>query len=363
MFERMVETAPDALTWHDSDGTIRFASAAFGELFGHDPEAVRGRRLSEFVYPTDVDAIHEAHDELVGTGRRFCVSYRLRDDDGWYVWVESRGGTPADDDGPWYVVVTRDISARRSLLAALTVAPEILARHQDEMDREISFFTTVAHATRRPVTSILGFASLLRDQRHQMSEGRVAQLLERLAAAADDLAAIIDRGTTLGELSPPRRRTGDFGCRLKDAVSKVLEEIAAPDSPVEVDVDEHLAVAASREDVERLVDLLVTNAVMHTPVGTRVWISGQPGDSDVTITVEDDGPGVPDDDKELIFRPFRSAGSRADYNPGIGLGLAIVARTAAAYGGDAWVTDRAQGGAAFHVRLPLAPVAPEDLAD
>jgi signal transduction histidine kinase len=75
-------------------------------------------------------------------------------------------------------------------------------------------------------------------------------------------------------------------------------------------------------------------------------------DDGVEIIVEDDGPGVPDEDKEVIFEPFRQGSAAAT---GSGVGLALVARFAALHDGRAWVEDRPGGGASFHVTLAASP--------
>ena len=71
--------------------------------------------------------------------------------------------------------------------------------------------------------------------------------------------------------------------------------------------------------------------------------------------VEDDGPGVPTDLREVIFEPFRQGPTAAKSSPGTGIGLSLVARFAELHEGRAWVEDREGGGASFHVFLPSGP--------
>lgn len=67
------------------------------------------------------------------------------------------------------------------------------------------------------------------------------------------------------------------------------------------------------------------------------------------LTVEDEGRGVPDDLKPVVFEPFRHGGGSS---AGAGIGLSLVARFAELHGGRAWVEDRPGGGARFRVLLP-----------
>jgi signal transduction histidine kinase len=83
--------------------------------------------------------------------------------------------------------------------------------------------------------------------------------------------------------------------------------------------------------------------------------------SGALIVVEDDGPGVPEDERERIFEPFLQGSSPADHSPGVGVGLTLVARFAELHGGRAWVQDRPGGGASF--RVYLSGVAAGELAE
>jgi signal transduction histidine kinase len=111
--------------------------------------------------------------------------------------------------------------------------------------------------------------------------------------------------------------------------------------------------AHGREDLLfQAVRNLVENALVHTPAGTAVQIEVE---QPATIRVIDSGPGVPEDQRELIFRRFwRQDRRRSD---GAGLGLAIVARIVEAHGGKVAVGSSPDGGAVFQLDLvPARPV-------
>ena len=103
--------------------------------------------------------------------------------------------------------------------------------------------------------------------------------------------------------------------------------------------------------VERIIENLLANAVNHTPSGTKIMVSVEPQDGGVLIAVDDDGPGVADEQREAIFGIF-NRGTASDRVPGTGIGLSLVAQFTALHGGSAWVEESASGGASFRVFLP-----------
>ena len=108
---------------------------------------------------------------------------------------------------------------------------------------------------------------------------------------------------------------------------------------------------ADKNSLERAVRNLLDNADRHAGGPRRVEV--QRRDDAVVLAVDDAGPGVPVEDRERIFERFaRGAGAARRSLPGAGLGLAIVAETAARHGGAAWVADGPDGGARFCLSLP-----------
>ena len=98
--------------------------------------------------------------------------------------------------------------------------------------------------------------------------------------------------------------------------------------------------------------ILADNALAHSPGGTAVAVRIRPEGLDAVLTVEDQGPGIRDEDLPRLFERFW----RADNAPagGTGLGLSIAAWIVDAHGGTISAANRAEGGARFEVRLPTS---------
>jgi PAS domain S-box-containing protein len=248
----------------------------------------------------------------------------------------------------------REQDTAQQLAAALDrerAAAEQL-RAVDEM--KTTFLEAVSHDLRSPLTTVLGIALTL--ERSGGAGGlpaeEVADLLGRLSANARKLDRLLGDLLDLDRLArgslAPRRQVVDLGGLVRRVVEDAdvqQEHAVVVDAPT-------LRIAVDAPKVERIVENLVVNAAKHTQAGTAIWVRVQSQRDGVLLVVEDEGPGVPAQQREQVFQPFRKGRNVADHAPGSGIGLAVVAQFASLHGGRAWVQDRPGGGASFRVFLP-----------
>jgi two-component system osmolarity sensor histidine kinase EnvZ len=133
-------------------------------------------------------------------------------------------------------------------------------------------------------------------------------------------------------------------------LSAVLEEVAAgarrAGATVVLDVPEQLTLSLRADAVRRAITNLVDNARRHARHVTLGAASM--GTRNVQVTVDDDGPGIPPDRRESVFRPFESGAVG-----GTGLGLTIARDIVRAHGGDIMLEDSPLGGLRARIRLPV----------
>jgi signal transduction histidine kinase len=218
-----------------------------------------------------------------------------------------------------------------------------------------TFLQAVGHDLRAPLTAILGSASTLEHRGFALTEEERADLLARIGSSARRLDRLlsdlldIDR-LQRGIITPDRRPT-DVGALIERTMEEaglrehreVVVEVTGGTLTADVDAAK----------VERIVENLVANAEKHAAGAGPIVVRAQPSNDGLLLVVDDDGPGVPDDLKDVVFQPFKR-GPDAELLPGVGLGLSLVARFAELHGGRAWVEDRPGGGASFRVFLPGA---------
>jgi signal transduction histidine kinase len=218
----------------------------------------------------------------------------------------------------------------------------VLNRMLDSLQRsrnaERRFLADASHELRTPVTALLG------NVEYAARHGADAEVLADLRRDATRLARLVD---DLLALERQRATDSDFApLRLDQLAADAV--VAAGGPRVRAELPEPTWVRGDADALRRALDNLIENALVHGQGVVRVEVRRDPGNV-ALITVRDDGPGPPPADRERLFERFWR-GRDASERPGSGLGLSIVAATAARHGGAVEVD-----GSTFTVRLPAAP--------
>jgi signal transduction histidine kinase len=224
---------------------------------------------------------------------------------------------------------------------------------QERMQRDARFASAVSHELRSPLATLVSSVEVVGARRHEFERParEALDLLEsevtHLARLVEDLLEISRIEAGVADLVMEEVRAAEFVTRA--VASSVAERIS-------VDLDAVARDAVLRVDkrrLERVVSNLISNAKHHGGGVARVSLEHR--DGVVLICVEDDGPGVPADEREQIFEPFvRGRGARhRGVHGGAGLGLSLVAEHVRAHDGHVWVEERTNGGARFVVELPV----------
>ena len=144
----------------------------------------------------------------------------------------------------------------------------------------------------------------------------------------------------------------DLTALLKDRVTAAHIDAEARGIVLQMGETESMAVQGSGLLLERAVDNVLANAIKFSPVNGVVHIGLTMLDAQLELRIRDHGPGVPQDELDLLFRPF-FRGTNAAQADGHGLGLAIVQRVMQAHGGDVLARNADHGGLEIIMRLPL----------
>jgi len=246
-----------------------------------------------------------------------------------------------------------------ALLVSVLVTRRVLAPIAAAAMRERGMVAKASHELRTPASVILSSAEILEREGLVKPAGRdllrgIAEESQRLGRLSADLLTLVkDRAGDAEQqlaLNP-----GDVTEVARTAAERAKIMTAGSERTIETEISDRTLSAAI--DADRLLQLLlnlVENAIRHSPPGGTITIGVAAHDGRAELWVDDEGLGIPEEERELVFDPFyRSPRDRSSRDGGSGLGLAIARSIVVAHGGSLTAESSASGGARLVARIPL----------
>ena len=222
---------------------------------------------------------------------------------------------------------------------AIQAFNDMQASLRDHMRKRTQTVAAIAHDLRTPLTRL-----------RFRAEQAPAVVRDRMAADIEEMDALIAQAMAYvrGEATPERRERFDLAALAADCAGGFSETGAA----VTFDGGGDLPVEADPAALRRGLGNLIANAVKY---GGSARVTAFAGAGRAVVLIEDDGPGLADDQTEAVFEPFhRGERSRSRETGGAGLGLTVARQAARAHGGDVTLTNRSAGGLTARLELPLS---------
>ena len=243
----------------------------------------------------------------------------------------------------------------------ITALEAVLVAREAEGDANRAksvFLANMSHELRTPLNAIIGYAELVQEQ---ITDDGAADSddLGRIHASGHHLLGLVNQVLDLSRIEAGRLELE----RAEIDVAKLVMEVCDTLRPaaertrnrVDVDVEPVPALFLDPMRLRQIVTNLLANAVKFTQGGTIEVSVARSGDG-VRIRVRDNGPGIPKDRLEAIFKPFEQASTEVQRTyGGTGLGLAISRKLAREMGGDIVVDSAPGAGATFDVWFPRTP--------
>lgn len=270
--------------------------------------------------------------------------------------------------GALILMRVRDTERRRRLDEAVRFTNELASANLDleQRNEEMRHLVyMVSHDLNSPLASIGGFARRLTRGLDKGDEAIVRDSTERITRNIGTMRRLLDGVLVLNRASSntlqrERVQSTLLAQAVRDALSEALQAKSATLN-VKVETPDLICDAML---ITQSVQNLIENALKHgcPDPGMEVTLRFAREGGDVRITVSDQGPGVPIENREEVFRPFiRGPEARREGKEGLGIGLATVKAIVEKHGGRLWVEQDPCGGARFVIELPYADVAPDVL--
>jgi len=315
-FKTFVESSSDIIAHIDVDGTILYQSPAVEEIYGYDHEDIVGDNAFEYVHPNDMEKVAEEFYSILEDPEKDSgkVEYRVRDTDGEYIWTEAVGKDQRDTEAGGVVINERNITERK--------------RKEKRLEE---FARVVSHDLRNPLSVAEGRLELARKDCDSEHLDSVDDALDRMDTLIEDILTLSREGSSIDETE-----TVETGELIEDCWQNVETENATLVTELEQKIQ------TDPERFKQLCENLVRNAVEH-------------GDEEVTVNVgeldekdgfyvADDGPGIPEEEREDAFETGYSTSEQ-----GTGFGLRIVEQIVEAHGWEIEIKESQDEGARFEI--------------
>ena len=368
-FRDLAEVSSDWFWESDHNGRLTIISERFLAHTGLSWESVAGRSLNDLIEMGVVTVISPAWPELrrqiIRSQSRLTFEVMLHLKDGGHLRAAIAG--------------TRFLSSTGKVLGYRGTGHDITRQYDDaeklrlaygEAERanaaKSEFLANMSHELRTPMNAILGFAQLLLLPRAQPLDPSQTQYVQHIIDAGDHLLGLINQVLDLARIeaghldlsSEPLDMAAlaieclDMLAPLaeKRSIQMFLDERPVPPAPGDVPV---LVVLGDRVRLKQIVINLLSNAIKYNRSGGMVRLRlREQGVSHLTISIEDNGIGIPVDHLPKIFDPFHRVLASSQAAEGTGVGLAVTRRLVEAMNGSISVTSTEGEGSHFWFTIP-----------
>jgi PAS domain S-box-containing protein len=320
------------------------------------------QRFLSAVHPDDRARVQEIVGTSASTGDAFTFEHRAVKPDGTVVTLYSRGRVVMGEDGRAIRMlgIGHDITERkRAEEERLELVHEQAARREAEESNRMKdyFLATLSHELRTPLNALIGWTQVLKKStlddglRDKATEAIQRNVTIQAQLVSDILdVARIRSGAVSIEAQPTSIKT-----IIEGALDIMRPVIAEKQIEVVANLPDGAIVMGDARRLQQVCWNMLSNSAKFLDRGGFIAIAARLDGDAVELTIEDNGPGIPEDFLPYAFDQFRQADPTVTrQHGGLGLGLAISRDLVQLHGGTITAANRAQGGAVFTVRLPAA---------
>jgi two-component system sensor histidine kinase KdpD len=248
------------------------------------------------------------------------------------------------------------VGLKESVRRQTAAQAQLNARAETERIRS-TLLASISHDLRTPLAVMSGASSSLAESGERMSADERRALARSVFDQAREMSAHVDKVLQMTRLEAGAielERDWDSLGEIAGAVLRRLTHHAASHRIVVDLADDLPLLRVDAALIDQVLANLLENALRHTPSGTVVQLRARRIDSEVVVSVEDFGPGLPDEAIERLFDKFHRASAEGS-TAGMGLGLSICRAIVRLHGGRVWAERVSAGGLAFRFTLPVEP--------
>ncbi len=342
------------------DRKFKFVNDNFGRGSGRMVEEVIGINPMQLIHPEDRERVRENAIKMLKGERTAPYRYRIIAKDGHVRWT-LEGVSSIQFQGQRAVLgqsmdITERVLAEAKLGELYQQEKELRQVLESEVQRRIEFTRALVHELKTPLTPVLSSSELLSTVLHEEPWSSIARDIQR---GAQNLSRRIDELLDLARVESGTLKVHLHSVELLELLVSVVDEMSTVASSngqaLALEVNAALPpVWADEERLRQVLMNLLVNATKFTPEGGRIVVRAREKDQCMLVEVQDNGPGIPEEAQQRLFKPYYRQTSDREHLSGLGLGLALCKNLVELQGGQIWVNSQQGAGSIFGFSVPKA---------
>lgn len=336
-YRLIAENMNDLIGILDSNGNLLFASPSVEHVLGYHPEYYKNNNPFENIHPEDIDSVSRKFAEMIQTKQTTQGEFRYLHRNGNWVLIEVNW-TPVNGNNnevEHIVAVARDITEKRR-------AEEQL-RKTEKLTIVGQLAAGVAHEIRNPLTTVKGFIQLFKQNNEKLES------LDIILSEVNRIEHIINEFLSFAKTPPFKVKTVEMTALLVEVKQLVESKVPSKGVNLLFEWEENLLpVKCDPFQIIQVLVHLITNSIDASLKGGIIKIKVSSEDSNLLISVMDNGIGIPDERLQKLGEPFYS-----NKEKGTGLGLMLCSRIIKEHNGTITFKSKVNQGTTVEIRLPF----------
>lgn len=341
-FRMLADNIPNLAWMANPDGYITWYNSRWYEFTGTTPKQMKGWGWQSVHEPDTLPKVLHQWNKSIKNGTVFEMVFPLKGADGEYRTFLTRVVPIRDEKGKiirWFGSNT-DITKQKEL-----------ERQKDD------FLGIASHELKTPVTSIKAYGQVLERIFQKRGDSASVELLSKMGTQVDRLTSLIEDLLDVTKIQSGRLKFNDNYFDFNVLVEEIVEELQRTTDRHKIITELSMPkkIHGDRDRTGQVISNLISNAIKYSPKSDKIIIKSQQDGTNVTLSVQDYGIGIPKEKQSRVFEQFfRVSGDREITFPGLGLGLYVSSEIVKREGGRIWVNSIKGKGSTFCFSLPIS---------
>ena len=355
--QNLINNISDVLMEGDIDGTITFISPQIYDIIGHQPKELIGIKFLELIHSEEKLIYEKLINITPKAGSKTSMELRILHKKGYYVPISIKGSTEEINNKLKIFVVISDITEKRKIDEMMNSEIKKL-KELDQIRSDL--IRRISHELKTPLISIFSGSQYLLEHSNDKFKDQTQSIIQLIHMGGYRLKSLVDNliltySIESNELNLNLKRENIIQI-IKNCIEDIVFQAKKRQIFISIELLKELYIEVDKSTIKRAISNIISNAVKNTPTNGNIFVSTFEHPNYIDIIVKDDGVGLTEKEKLLLFKRFGKIeryGKGMDVDiEGAGLGLYIANEIVKLHNGEIIVKSKGRNkGSTFIIRL------------